>query len=174
MTMFKVTEALVKDVVEEIGGAEAVELVTLLKKNRKKVSEFKLAAMAEMDIKTVRNLLYKMFHVSLVSYTRKKDKQKGWYIYSWFFNRGRVGDLYISLKRQKLDKLRQRIDKEKSTNFYMCKNMCVRIDFEHAVDFNFKCPECGELLNMIENQKTIENLDAQIAELEKELKKIGK
>lgn len=55
----------------------------------------------------------------------------------------------------------------------MCSNACTRLDFESATNFEFKCPECGSLLNQQENLKTIEYLKSQIKELEKELKQMG-
>ncbi|PIZ54180.1 hypothetical protein COY28_02790, partial [Candidatus Woesearchaeota archaeon CG_4_10_14_0_2_um_filter_57_5] len=153
---------------------EAVALIGILRKNRKKVSEFKLAALSDMDIKTVRNILYKLFHVNLVTYTRRKDRQKGWYIYSWIFNKKRVPDLYISLKHQKIEKLRGRLEKERTGQFYICPDLTLRMDFEHAMNFDFRCPECGKLLMPVENDKTISNIEAQVAELEKILAKVDK
>ena len=46
-----------------------------------------------------------------------------------------------------------------------------RLDFEQATEFEFKCPECGQLLNQEENEKKIKELEKEIKELESELKK---
>ena len=45
------------------------------------------------------------------------------------------------------------------------------MDFEKATDFNFKCPECGELMNQLDNTRTIDFLKDQIMKLEKEAEK---
>ena len=52
----------------------------------------------------------------------------------------------------------------------MCRNACVRMDFEKATDFNFKCPECGELMNQVDNARTIDLLKDKIGELRKYLR----
>jgi len=39
------------------------------------------------------------------------------------------------------------------------------MDFEKAIDFNFKCPECGEIMQEQDNKRTIEFLQERIKEL---------
>jgi len=50
--------------------------------------------------------------------------------------------------------------------FYMCRNACIRMDFDKAVDFNFKCPECGELMQEQDNRRTIEFIKERLRQLE--------
>ena len=47
----------------------------------------------------------------------------------------------------------------------------MRLSFEQATDFEYKCPECGELMHQEDNKKIIEDIKSQIEELEKELAK---
>ena len=50
----------------------------------------------------------------------------------------------------------------------------MRLDFDQATNFEFKCPECGKLLNQEseKDKKTkIENIKKEIKEIETELKK---
>ena len=53
----------------------------------------------------------------------------------------------------------------------MCKNACTRMDFEKAMEFNFKCPECGELMDEQNNTRTVEFLQERIKELDNVVKK---
>jgi transcription initiation factor IIE alpha subunit len=43
------------------------------------------------------------------------------------------------------------------------------LDFDQATEFEFKCPECGTLLQQQENVRTIEHLKEKIQELETEM-----
>lgn len=161
----RLSNKVVEDVVKEIAGEDVIQLVNLIK-NKKNVSEFKIAERMNLSVNVVRNMLYRLYHVNLVSFIRKKDKKKGWYIYYWTFNMKRIKFLYDDLKKKKLEKLKERLDREKHSFFFMCKNECMRLDFEKATEYNYKCPECGELLEQEDNS-------ARIKEIEKEIQKIG-
>jgi len=166
----KLTNNIIESVVLEVAGDDVLPLVKYLK-NRKNVSEFKLAASIKKEINATRNMLYRLYENNLVSFIRKKDKKKGWYIYYWTFNFKRVKDLVKSLKKKKLEKLKDRAERERSGNFFLCPNKCIRLNFEQATEFEFKCPECGTLMDQEENKEKIDEIEKEIKELEKEIKK---
>ncbi len=153
--------------INEIAGEKAVPIIEYLK-NRKNVSEFIIADKVKMDMQTTRNILYTLNSYNVATYIRRKDRKKGWYISYWTFNRKRVKELNEKLRKEKIVKLRERLDKEEANkgNFFICSQVCARLDFEQATEFEFKCPECGNLLNQQDNSKTIENLKDKINELE--------
>jgi transcription initiation factor TFIIE subunit alpha len=91
-------------------------------------------------------------------------------IYYWTFNQKRVKDLIVSIKKKRLQKLKERVDREEEGNFFGCRNKCIRLNFDQATDFNFKCPECGSVLDQEDNVQVIEDIKKEIKELEKELK----
>ncbi len=172
--IMRATNSLILNTVKDVVGEHAVPIVDFLR-NRKNISEFKIAEKTNMDIHIVRNVLYNLHGHNLATYHRKKDRQKGWYISYWTFNSKRIKDLVLKLKNNKLEKLKERLIKEEGNhdNFFMCKNACTRLDFDHATDFEYKCPECGQLLNQMDNSRTIENIKLNIKELEKGLKRGG-
>ena len=73
---------LLKSLVEELAGDYATPIVDILY-NKKDVNEFRIAKKMEMTINQIRNILYKLSAEGLVSFIRKKDDKKGWYIYYW-------------------------------------------------------------------------------------------
>jgi transcription initiation factor TFIIE subunit alpha len=155
----------VEEVVSELIGEEVLPVVRALR-NRSNVSELQLASQLKREINNVRSMLYKLYESSLVSFTRKKDKKKGWYIYYWTFSPNRLEFLMAELGKRKLDRLRDRLTRERTESFFSCTNRCVRLDFDQATSFGYKCPECGELLNQEDNTPRIQELERQIAELE--------
>jgi|SRR3989338_444178 len=165
----KVTQKLVQRIVEGAVGADALPIVEFLQ-GKKNLSEFKIAKDLKMEVNHVRNILYRLHEKNLASYIKKKDRQKGWYISYWTFSPHRVKELVGIIRRQAIDKLRNRLEKEAANlnNFYMCRNACTRLDFDTATEFQFKCPECGTLLHQQENQKTIEMIKQKLVELEAE------
>lgn len=166
----KLTKKVIEEVVSEVAGPDVVPLVNALK-NQKNVSEFKLSGIIKMEVNEIRNMLYRLFNANLVTFIRKKDKQKGWYIYYWTFNPKRVRYLVNKLKENKIEKLVERLDREKSNHFFMCHNNCIRLDFEQAMNFEFKCPECNEIMHQQDNSKTIKNIEDEIKKLQKSMKK---
>ena len=158
-----VTNKKIQEVISEIIGEEALPIVEYLK-NRKNVSEFIIAEKVKYDMQKTRNLLYRLNSHNVATYIRKKDRKKGWYISYWTFNRRRIKDLMDKLYKQKLEKLKERLNREESNKgvFFICDQACARLDFDQATEFDFKCPECGRLLNQQDNTKTIDNIKEKI------------
>ena len=166
----RVTDKIIEDVVSEIAGKDIVPLVLKLK-DKKNISEFALAHKMKLEINEARNMLYKLYDSNLVSFVKKKDKQKGWYVYYWTFNKKHIRYLISNLKKQRLNKLYTWLEREKNNNFFSCSHNCIRLDFEQATDFVFKCPECGELLNHEDNETKIKDLKEHIEKTKQELSK---
>jgi len=163
----------IEDVIKELVNEEAIPIVLYLI-GRTKVSEFVLAQDLDLEIHKARNLLYRLLEHNVLYFHRKKDKVKGWYICYWDFNEKIIPFLLEKIKSQKLQKLKERLEKESSSTFYMCKSACTRMDFEKSMEFNFKCPECGELMDEQNNARTLEFLKERIADLDRDLKAYGK
>ena len=161
-------EDLLTEVIREVAGQDVLPLVKALK-NKKNVSEFKLASAIKQEINTTRNMLYRLYDQHLVTFIRKKDKKKGWYIYYWTFNPKRIKELARNIRKAKIERLKERLEREKSTNFFSCPNKCIRLDFDQATEFEYKCPECGEILQQEDNSGIIADLQKDITKLEKEL-----
>jgi len=151
---------------KEFIGEDAVKIVNFLR-DKSNISEFKIAEKTKTEIHEIRNILYRLHNYNLATYIKKKDRQKGWYISYWTFNKKRVKELMIDIKKQKLERYKQRLQVEEANknNFFMCSSACIRLDFQSATEHDFKCPECGNLLNQQDNEKTIDFLRIKIREL---------
>jgi len=165
----KLTNKIIDDIIAEVAGEDVLPIAKALK-NKKNISEFTIAKELKEEVNIVRNKLYRLYNANLVSFIRKKDKIKGWYIYYWTFNNKRLEPLAMELKKKRLEKLGERIKRERENHFFMCENSCVRVDFEQATGFEFKCPECGELMQQEDNAQKIKEIENEIEELEKEVK----
>ncbi|MBN2454611.1 hypothetical protein JXB11_03630 [Candidatus Woesearchaeota archaeon] len=165
----RLTDKRTEEVINQVVGEDVLKVVGLLK-GKKDVSEFKMAGQLKLDIQAVRNMLYRLHNHNLVTYKRKKDRKKGWYISYWTFNKNRVKELIGDLKKQKLEHFRQRLETESANvnNFFICPKACTRMDFHSAAQFNFKCPECGAVMQQQDNAKTIDFLKEKIREIESE------
>lgn len=162
----KITTELIKHVVTELVGEEALPIIFYLR-GKKQISEFIIAEELDLEIHLVRNLLYRLLEFNIVSFIRKKDRIKGWYICYWDFNERMTPYLAEKIRLSKISKLKERLEREEKNTFYMCRSACVRMPFEKSMEFNFKCPECGNLMNEQDNIRTQEFIKKQLKELEK-------
>jgi transcription initiation factor TFIIE subunit alpha len=165
----RLTDKKIEEVVRHVVGDDILPLIKKLR-NKENVSEFKLADQLKEDIKRVRNMLYRLYEVSLVSFTRKKDKKKGWYIYYWTFKPEQIKFLYVKIRKNQLERLQERLKNEQNEQFFICQNECVRLNFEQAMNFEFGCPECGELTEQIDISKKLKEMEKKVEKLKKELK----
>src|SRR3989338_5253527 len=160
----KLSDQLIEQVVAESVGEDAVSIVRALK-NKKNISEFKIAEDVKIEVNLVRNILYRLYDENLVTFIRKKDKVKGWYIYYWTFNPKRIKDLMGQLKKRRFERLKERLEREKSSDFFLCENKCIRLDFDQATEFEFKCPECSSLLHQEDNKQIINDIEQNLKTL---------
>ncbi|MEW6063141.1 MAG: hypothetical protein AB1571_02110 [Nanoarchaeota archaeon] len=170
----KISKELDKDIekaISETIGNEVIPVVKVLK-NKKDISEFKLAEKLKLEINDVRNIIYKLDSYGLVSSIRKKDKKKGWYIYYWTFNEGKALSIVIMIKQRELNRLREELKLEEKKIFFVCPNKCTRVDIETAMDYQYVCQECGNLMVQDDTVKRLKVIAKKITDLENELSKL--
>ena len=107
---------LLKIIVEDIAGKQATEIVKLLI-GKKDVNEFLIAKKLKLTINQTRNILYKLSDSGLVSFTRKKDKRKGWYIYFWTLNSLKSLELLEKRLSESLGHLTNKLKNRKTKRF---------------------------------------------------------
>ena len=163
--MVKNAKRLITNVVKELVGEEALPIVFYLR-GKTRISEFIIAEELNIEIHLTRNILYRLLEHNIVSFLRKKDKIKGWYICYWDFNETMIEYIASKIKKNKLDHLNERLNREVANHFFMCKNACVRMDFDKSIEFNFHCPECGKIMNQQDNTRTIQFLKERIGEFQ--------
>jgi len=169
----RLTPKKIEKILVQILGHEGLPLIQSLI-GKENVSEFDLATKINYDIKVVRRLLYTLYNHNIVAFTRKKDKQKGWYIYYWTLLPESIKFSYFKRKKEILERLNERLVEEQQELFFVCPNDCVRLNFDQSMDFEFHCPECGELINQDNGKERIEILEIKIIELSKEIEMLLK
>jgi transcription initiation factor IIE alpha subunit len=75
----RLTKSLVREVTSQLIGDDVIQVTDILH-NKRDVSEFVLAEKLDMDINGVRNMLYRLHNENMVTFTKKKDYTKGWYV----------------------------------------------------------------------------------------------
>ena len=161
---------LFEELVKEKCGNDGVKILKLLE-GKENVSEFKISEDLDMNINELRILLYKLTEDNLITSIRKKDKQKGWYVYYWTFNFRHARDLLLKHKEQQLQDLKVKLTNTEIPK-YVCPNGCTSMYLEDAMEIEFKCPECNTLLKLKEVKYNEEVIKKKIKEVEDDIEKI--
>lgn len=163
----EVSKETITTLASELIGEESIPVIGYLL-GKKDISEFVVATKIKYEIHLVRNILYRLNNQNLATYIRKKDKIKGWYISYWTLNPKRFNELFRKGHKERVEKLKEKLEREQEyrEGLYICPALCTRMNFDNAMEVNFKCSECGRLLNLQDNSRTIERLKTMIQELE--------
>ena len=162
----KYSRSAVNKVMEEVFGTEVVPVTKLLSKYEE-ISEIKLADHLKVEVNEARRSLYKLYQENVVTFKKKKDHEHGWYTYYWSFNYQRISGMLKKTMDNRLKVLNNRLNMEKGTQYYAC---CLRLDITTAMAYNFKCPECGSVMNLEDNYNKITTLKENIKNIENFMK----
>lgn len=164
LKLTKPTKKLTEEVITELVGDHALPIVDFLR-GKTRISEFIIAEELGLEINETRHILYRLLEHNIVTFIRKKDRIKGWYICYWDLNEHMVPQLKRKMDVSKLEKLEERLENELAKQFFMCPSACVRMDFDDAMESNFKCGECGSIMQQQDNTRTVEFLKDRVEEL---------
>jgi transcription initiation factor TFIIE subunit alpha len=159
---------LLKEIMTLIAGKQAEEVVDLLD-GKKYVNEFIIAKKLNLTINQTRNILYKISDHGLVSFTRKKDKRKGWYTYFWKIEILKCLEFLKGNLTKKMDQINHQVKSRETKEFYFCERCHIEFTEENALLYNFICPECGNLLSRKDNTSAIKDYNKELDRLKREL-----
>ncbi|MFQ5801003.1 MAG: transcription factor E [Candidatus Hydrothermarchaeales archaeon] len=157
----------VRQFFEEILGEEGLMIINSL--IGREATDEEIAEELGLKINIVRKILYKLYDYRLASYVRTKDKDIGWYIYTWKLDLPRVMDIIVERKKKILEDLSNKLKYELNTVFFECANDHFRIPYDIASERDFRCPQCEGNLQYTDNQKVVEALETEISRLQDEL-----
>jgi len=160
---------LLKEIMVLIAGKQAEEIVDLLD-GKKYVNEFIIAKKLKLTINQTRNILYKISDHGLVSFIRKKDKKKGWYTYFWKIEILKCLEFLKTNLIKKMDQIYHQIRSRETKEFYVCERCHIEFNEENALIYDFRCPECGNILSRKDNTSVIKEYNKELDKLERELK----
>jgi len=162
-----------KTVARRIAGKPGEDVIELLF-DKDNFNEFKIAEKLKKNINEVRNILYKLSSFNVISSTRKKDKRKGWYTYFWTFDRVKALGVLLKLKEQEYFNLDHILKSRITKNFYYCESDGIEMSEETALNHNFSCPECSQLLTPVNEEKKVKEITQKVDLAKKEIEEIKK
>jgi len=151
----------------ETVGEEGLDVVQCLLD--KEETDEKISETTGLRLNTVRKVLYKLYDYRLASYVRTKDKEIGWYTYTWNLHLDKISNIITLRKKNILNELNERLDFERNHVFFSCNTDALKFSFVKATENGFRCPSCNSTLEFVDNQKSIMELEDRIRMVEKDL-----
>jgi len=144
---------LLYEVINILMGEETVMVAEYLINNPGAIDE-EIAENIEMNIKAIRNCLFKLNEQSLAKFRRIRNTETGYFVYYWNFEPERLLHLVERRKKQILKLLAQRAEYEERNLLYRCDGInCLPVVLDRAYELDFTCPDCGEPLDQQDNEK---------------------
>ncbi len=143
----------------------------LLRQDGRGLSDEEIAEKTGYKQSEIRNILRIFYNLRLASYRRGRHPVTGATRYYWFIDFSSVNMSLYWRKIQVLEKLRQRLEYEKSNTFFRCPADGSRYTFEEAFEYEFTCPKCNSLLEEEDNTRIVEFLEEYTARLEEEIRR---
>lgn len=144
------------------------------------ISDEALAEKCGMRVADARMMLNKMHNMGIIDYNRSKDKESGWYYYSWFLRADKLLDTYIKKKKNDLEGIEKQLENKDAYDLFFCPSCEQTYDAERANDLFYHCPLCERILDkelsesdFKKMRKIAANLKKEINEVQKEFKAIS-
>ena len=127
----------------QLGGENVLHI---LKHFKSPANDEELASKTKVKINNVRATLNKLHGEGMLTYTKVRDEKTGWYIYSWYFN--------VKKFEEWVNKNLKEFELEEGKEYYYCPRCkSAPVLFEHAAESNFRCLQCGEMLEYYEREQ---------------------
>ncbi len=163
-----------KEFLETVGGKFAVDLVQIVDKKKKAVTDEEIGKKLPLKITEIRTILNRLHYRGIACYQKTRNNKTGWYSYTWEIRPKRIAELILEQQAEKIQKLESQRSFESTYSFFACKKGCNNFPFEIAAEYEFKCPECGTVMGSIDNKKQVSLLNKRINIMKHEVSEIGK
>lgn len=154
----------IRQLILDVAGETGLKVAENLPLDEK-LSEFKLAEALDKEVNSVRSILYKLYNHNFVSYDKRRDEERGWYVYHWRLLEENLIKAKQSKEEEKIKKLEERKQELENNEFFKC-NKCNReYDFSEALENNFLCDRCDGNLEKVDRSEEIGEIKKEIEEL---------
>lgn len=157
----------IRKFINEVAGEEGIEIIESMGEDE--LTDEELTERVEFELNTTRRALYDLYEARLAMYDRSRNEETGWITYTWRLSLDNLQEAVRGQKREILENLKDRLKFEESNEFYTCPNKDGKWLFEDAMDLGFKCPECSESMEHMDNSEFIGQIQEKIDTLESEL-----
>jgi len=164
----------INEFLEQVGGEKAAELVKFYEKKENPIKDEEAAVKMKVKVTDVRTILNRLNYRGIANYQKTRNKKTGWYSYTWTIDKKRVLDLIMKKQKEEIEKTEQTSETEEMSSFFACKKGCHEAPFEVAAEYQFRCPDCGSELELMDSKKRIKQAKKRLEVMKKEVEEFKK
>lgn len=165
MVALRINSPLLVEFINEKVGNEGYDLVKTLSVCGKGCTDEEISAETGIKVNVLRAILNKLHYVGVINYTKIKSENSNWYTYTWSLEKGKIVELLREKYVEEMQKLDEKINYESNYVFFECKNKCEKLPFELALEYDFKCPQCGAVMTQRDNKEDIGEMKKRVREI---------
>lgn len=141
----------------------------MCEKKRKPFTDESISKKLDKKVTEIRAGLNKLHFRGIACYSKSRNKNTGWYNYTWEINKERLAELILEKQEEEITKLSKKQSIEQDYHHFDCNECSERLPFEIATEYNFICPVCGGMLDSTNNPQKQKKIKSKISKIEKEI-----
>lgn len=165
---------LVQDFLKSTGGDYAVELVRICVEKKRPVRDEEIGKKLPLKITEIRTILNRLHYRGIACYQKTKNNKTGWYSYTWEIKAPRIAELILEQQSEQITKLEKGMELEGTYEFYSAGKGLAEYPFEIAAQHDFKDPETGKPLVLLDGKKRIKELEEKLQIMKTEVGELQK
>ncbi len=155
----------INDQLKRLGGNAAPDVIRLVLEHGNAVTDEQIANELGVKVTVVRAVFNRLHFWGIMDYDRTRDEETGWYTYTWHFLPEKLFEKLVEELQQEIDDIKTKIKELENVMLFECKSGHVRVPFEVAMEYGFRCPECGEELVPVDTAAKKRELKKRLEEL---------
>ena len=153
-------------------GREGGEIIKYVMKHPGATDE-EISNKLEMRENIIRKVLYDVYAWNGVELQKKRMSEGRNYEFRWKINYAAFYKHIIAYYNDEIERLKEGLTFLESVDFYTCgKPHHPVMTIDEALDYEFKCPLCGEILHNVDMSGEKENIMKKIESIEEKIQKI--
>ncbi len=162
----------VVEFLKRVGGEKAPTVVRLALKAGNAVTDEQIANKMGVKVTIVRAVFNRLHYWGLADYDKTRDEETGWYTYTWHILPEKILRALRAEIEEKIEGIREKMEELTRFMLFECPEGHVRIPFEVAAEYDFRCPECGKDLAPVDAEKEKGKLRKEMERLKALLRRI--
>tara|TARA_Y100000310_G_scaffold313654_1_gene362243 strand:- start:576 stop:1121 length:546 start_codon:yes stop_codon:yes gene_type:complete len=154
-----------QEFIKRVAGQDAVRVIKIYEKKGKYVTDEELAKKMKLKVTEIRTILNRLHYRGIACYQKSKNTKTGWYSYTWIIKSKRIADLLLEEMQENLEKMENKQTLHSNYGLFSCNTNCGMVPFEVAAEYDFRCPDCGNSMDILDNNKVLKDTEAQLKEL---------
>jgi len=140
---------------------------------RREAIDEEIAGELGVDPREVRKVLYKLHERGVVSFRKERRKEYRYPVYAWSLNLREVLRRGLEIKERELEDVERALTNDMSHPMFHCGNEeCPVLSFEEAMECEFRCPNCGEMLQEVDMTEERRRMEELAEELKEEIRRL--